>query len=149
MPVVRFGDVEPRLDTNDFVEGLLTRGGFSVVFGEPACRKTFFMTNLGFHVATGRRWWGPEVDKCQSSMLLRRAAMESRTALRTRSRDPKRIARLRSQAKRKPRRSGPLSHQNQRKWLDTVAASATDGVKNSTHQEVVFMVLQLVQSSGV
>ena len=64
LPVLRFGEVEPRLDTHDFVEGLLTRGGLSDVFGEPACRKTFFMTNLGFHVATGRRWWGREVDKC-------------------------------------------------------------------------------------
>ena len=34
------------------------------MFGEPGCRKTFFMINLGFHVATGRTWCGREVDRC-------------------------------------------------------------------------------------
>ena len=39
-----------------FVRGLLDGGGLSVVFGEPSCGKTFFATDLSFHVAQGAQW---------------------------------------------------------------------------------------------
>jgi KaiC/GvpD/RAD55 family RecA-like ATPase len=35
----------------------------SVVYGESNCGKTFFMTDLAYHIATGRRWRGAEVER--------------------------------------------------------------------------------------
>lgn len=52
---------EPRAD--DFVQGLLTKGGFSVVYGESNCGKTFFIFDIAFHVAEGREWNGRRVNK--------------------------------------------------------------------------------------
>jgi RecA-family ATPase len=63
IPFTLFGDIKPRIDANDFVEGLLGQGQFSVVYGESNCGKTFFMTDLAFHVALGRKWRDCRVDK--------------------------------------------------------------------------------------
>lgn len=63
LPMVWFGDVEPNLDTADFVEGTLTAGAMSVIYGESNCGKTFWTTDLGLHVAIGRTWNGLEVDQ--------------------------------------------------------------------------------------
>lgn len=63
LPLEWFSDVKPNLDVADFVEGLLTESGLSVVYGESNCGKTFFMTDLAFHIATGRPWREREVDK--------------------------------------------------------------------------------------
>jgi len=56
-------DIEPQINANDFVEGMLGCGQFSVVYGESNCGKTFFMTDLAFHVAMGKRWRGRRVDQ--------------------------------------------------------------------------------------
>lgn len=56
-------DIKPSLETNDFVQGMLGRGGMSVVYGESNCGKTFFMTDLSFHVALGQNWRGRRVDR--------------------------------------------------------------------------------------
>jgi hypothetical protein len=63
LPLVFFDDAEPNLDAADFVEGVLTEGGMSVVYGESNCGKTFFATDLAAHVALGRKWNGREVDR--------------------------------------------------------------------------------------
>ena len=47
--------VEFNCETNDFVQGLLGRGALSVVYGESNCGKTFFMTDLAFHIAEGKK----------------------------------------------------------------------------------------------
>jgi len=50
-------------DTNDFVQGLLTKGGMSVIYGESNCGKTFFMTDLAFHIVNGKMWNGKRVEQ--------------------------------------------------------------------------------------
>lgn len=56
-------DIKPSLETNDFVQGMFGRGQMSVVYGESNCGKTFFMTDLAFHVALGRQWRDRRVDR--------------------------------------------------------------------------------------
>ena len=56
-------DVKPSIDANDFVEGLLGEGQFSVIYGESNCGKTFFMTDLAFHVAMGKKWRNSRVTQ--------------------------------------------------------------------------------------
>lgn len=43
-------------ETMDFVEGLLTEGGASVVYGPSNCGKSFWILDLGAHVASGKDW---------------------------------------------------------------------------------------------
>ena len=54
------GDVEPPFD---FVEGLLTDGEMSVVYGETNVGKTFFVMDLAAHVALGRSYMGRDVEQ--------------------------------------------------------------------------------------
>lgn len=56
-------DIGINLDVNDFVQGLLTENAMSVVYGESNCGKTFFMSDLSFHVAQGKEWNGKRVEK--------------------------------------------------------------------------------------
>jgi RecA-family ATPase len=55
-------DIHESLDTSDFVQGLLSDGALSVVYGESNCGKTFFMGDLAMHVAMGRRWCDKRVE---------------------------------------------------------------------------------------
>jgi KaiC/GvpD/RAD55 family RecA-like ATPase len=57
-----FGQIEPRLESRDFVAGLLVEGGFVLVYGESNCGKTFWTTDLALHVAAGLPWNGRRVD---------------------------------------------------------------------------------------
>ena len=63
LPVIFFEDIQPNLDAADFVEGVLIEGSMAVVYGESNCGKTFFMTDLGLHVAMGKEWRGREVER--------------------------------------------------------------------------------------
>lgn len=63
LPYFWFGDAEPSLEANDFVENLLTSGAMSVIYGPSNCGKTFFVLDLALHVAWGQEWRGKEVDK--------------------------------------------------------------------------------------
>ena len=63
MPYTWAYDVKARIDANDFVEGLLGQGQFSVVYGESNCGKTFYMTDIAFHVAMGKKWRDRRVDQ--------------------------------------------------------------------------------------
>jgi hypothetical protein len=62
LPLVFYQDVMPNLDAADFVEGLLIEGSMAVVYGESNCGKTFFMTDLGLHVAMGKPWRGRDIE---------------------------------------------------------------------------------------
>jgi phage/plasmid primase-like uncharacterized protein len=53
---IKATDIEPSLDAKDFVQGVLMDSALSVVYGESNCGKTFFMTDLAFHVALGKQW---------------------------------------------------------------------------------------------
>lgn len=63
LPFIWFSDATPNLEANDFVEGLLTAGSMSVIYGPSNCGKTFFVLDLALHVAWGKAWRGLEVDK--------------------------------------------------------------------------------------
>jgi len=63
LPFFWFSDAAPDLDANDFVEGMLTSGSMSVVYGPSNCGKTFFILDMALHVAWGRPWRGREVDQ--------------------------------------------------------------------------------------
>jgi hypothetical protein len=62
-PVEYFIDVNPVTQAQDFVEGLLIEQTMSVIYGESNSGKTFFATNLAFHVAAGWPWEGREVER--------------------------------------------------------------------------------------
>lgn len=59
---IKGNDIEYTPDDTDFVQGLLTSGGISVVYGESNCGKTFFMTDLSFSVAENIQWRDKRVD---------------------------------------------------------------------------------------
>ncbi|WP_413207000.1 helicase RepA family protein [Rhodospirillum sp. A1_3_36] len=61
-PLVWFDEVQPALETVDFVEDVLADGALSVVYGESNCGKTFFAFDLALHVALGRPWRDKAVD---------------------------------------------------------------------------------------
>lgn len=61
LPFIRFEDVEPSLNANDFVERLLVVGAMSVIYGASNCGKTFFALDLSLHIAEGRSWFGREI----------------------------------------------------------------------------------------
>ena len=50
------GDITASLDAIDLVKGIVGKGQLSVVYGESNCGKTFFMTDLCFHIALGINW---------------------------------------------------------------------------------------------
>ena len=62
LPLLWFGDLQPNLETNDFVEGLLTESAMSIIYGESNCGKTFFTCDLALHIALGRKWFDRDVD---------------------------------------------------------------------------------------
>jgi hypothetical protein len=63
-PITRAGEMEGTSEALDFVEGLLTEGGGSVVYGPSNCGKTFWAIDLAVHVATGATYRGSlEVDQ--------------------------------------------------------------------------------------
>jgi hypothetical protein len=63
LPVLRFEDITPALDTADFVQGLLVEGSAAVVYGESNAGKTFWATDLSLHVAAGLEWNGKRVEQ--------------------------------------------------------------------------------------
>lgn len=61
--IVRYNDVQPAIDTADLVEDYLGTGAMSVLYGESNSGKTFFATNLAFHIANGWEWNGRHVER--------------------------------------------------------------------------------------
>ena len=61
--LVYFHEIEATTDANDFVEGLLIERGMSVIYGESNSGKTFFATDLAFHIACGWPWNGRETKQ--------------------------------------------------------------------------------------
>lgn len=65
----------------DFVEGLLTEGGASVVYGPSNCGKSFWVLDLAVHVATGETW-RDEMEVDQGCVVY--VALEGASGLRNR-----------------------------------------------------------------
>ncbi len=61
--LIWFNDIQPTLDAEDFVEGLLIRRSSVVVYGDSNAGKTFWVTDLALHVSAGMEWCGRTVDK--------------------------------------------------------------------------------------
>jgi hypothetical protein len=61
-PVIFFRDVQASIDAADFVEGMLISSAMSVVYGPSNSGKTFFVSDMALHVASGIPWNGREVD---------------------------------------------------------------------------------------
>ncbi|MCF7731720.1 MAG: helicase RepA family protein [Akkermansiaceae bacterium] len=63
-PITRVGDMEGVAEALDFVEGVLTEGGASVIYGPSNCGKSFWILDLAACVATGANFRGVlEVDR--------------------------------------------------------------------------------------
>jgi KaiC/GvpD/RAD55 family RecA-like ATPase len=63
LPLTYYLDIQPRLETLDFVEGLLGENSSVVLYGESNSGKTFFATDLALHVASGHPWRGRAVER--------------------------------------------------------------------------------------
>lgn len=80
LQLVWFHEIKPDIEAKDFVEGVLTEGTMSVVYGESNVGKTFLATDIGLHVSAGRAWMGREVDQTGTLYL----AMEGGHGIRNR-----------------------------------------------------------------
>lgn len=56
-----FDDIEPALDANYIVKGVLGTGAMSVIYGASNSGKTFFALDMAFHIAIGAEWRGHRV----------------------------------------------------------------------------------------
>lgn len=54
-------DISFSIDDNSLVKDVLGQEELSVIYGESNCGKTFFMTDLSFHIARGLDWRGHRV----------------------------------------------------------------------------------------
>ena len=61
-PLLRFEQIQPRIDAGDFLQGIFIRGSAAVVYGESNAGKTFWMTDVALHVAAGKEWQGRRVE---------------------------------------------------------------------------------------
>lgn len=57
----RLEDIKLESDSPYLVKGLLNRENLSVVYGAPACGKSFFVVDLAYHVAQGVEYRGAKV----------------------------------------------------------------------------------------
>lgn len=75
-----FKDMNAALDTADLIEDTFGVGQMSVIYGESNCGKTFFMTDIAYHVASGNSWRGLRVE----SGLVIYLALEGKHGIRNR-----------------------------------------------------------------
>ncbi len=59
---IKFSAIQPSIEVNDFVQNLFGQNQFSVTYGESNCGKTFFMTDMSFHIAMGKQWRDRRVE---------------------------------------------------------------------------------------
>jgi len=62
LPFSWFDGVEPATDVADFVEGLLTDGAMSVVYGESNTGRTFVASDIAMRTALGWSWQDREIE---------------------------------------------------------------------------------------
>jgi len=90
-PIVLAGDMSDVAEAADFVEGLLTDGGASVVYGPSNCGKSFWTLDLAACIATGRPFRG--VLECEQGAVVY-VALEGSLGTRNRIEALKRSGRL-------------------------------------------------------
>jgi hypothetical protein len=59
--LIRFADMQPRLDGRPLVNGWLDREQISLLRGEAGCGKTFLGLDISLHIAAGANWFGHRV----------------------------------------------------------------------------------------
>lgn len=72
-----FDDIGPDLDQVHIVQGLLSPGAMSVLYGQSNVGKTFVAMDLAFHIAAGERWGD---KRCEQGLVLYIAAEAGRSA---------------------------------------------------------------------
>ncbi|MCW1912647.1 helicase RepA family protein [Luteolibacter sp. GHJ8] len=90
-PITRADLLEGMHVAADFVEGLLTDGGASVVYGASNVGKSFWILDLAVHVATGRTW-RDEIEVDQGAVVY--VALEGSNGLKNRLEALRREGRL-------------------------------------------------------
>jgi hypothetical protein len=68
-PLTRADEMGASEGVRDFVEGLLTEGGASVIYGPSNCGKSFWILDLAAHVATGKAWRHGEIEIDQGAVV--------------------------------------------------------------------------------
>jgi hypothetical protein len=63
LKVIKFADMNPRLDGRPIIKGYLEHEQISLLVGEKGCGKTFFALDRDLHVAAGRDWFGRKVKQ--------------------------------------------------------------------------------------
>lgn len=63
LPLEWAADIEPCLDANWLIDGILPRHGVGMIFGHSGTAKTFAAIDLGLRVALGWDWHGRTVEK--------------------------------------------------------------------------------------
>lgn len=81
-PINRADHLTTSEGPRDFVEGLLTEGGASVIYGPSNCGKSFWILDLAAHVATGNSWRHGEIEIDQGAVVY--VALEGTHGLRNR-----------------------------------------------------------------
>jgi hypothetical protein len=61
--LIPFGQIRLNTDCRDVVHGLIPHDGITIVYGAPKCGKSFWMLDLGMHVALGREYRGRKVSQ--------------------------------------------------------------------------------------
>ncbi len=56
-------DIKFNTDDTSLIKDVIGKSELSVIYGESNCGKTFFMTDLAFHVARGLQWRGKRVSQ--------------------------------------------------------------------------------------
>lgn len=81
-PVTSSDDMEAGEPSRDFVEGLLTEGAVSVIYGASNVGKSFWVLDLAAHVATGKPWGDAELEVDQGAVVY--VALEGTGGMRNR-----------------------------------------------------------------
>jgi hypothetical protein len=63
LELIRFADIQSRLDGRPLVKGFLEREQISNFYGDTGCGKTFLVLDLSLHVAAGFAWFGRKVEQ--------------------------------------------------------------------------------------
>ena len=62
---IPWANIEPDLEDEDLIEGLVPSSGLIVVYGPPGCGKSFFVSHLVLHIAAGLRYAGRDTKKAR------------------------------------------------------------------------------------
>ena len=62
---IPWASIEPDLEDEDLIDGLVPGSGLIVVYGPPGCGKSFFVCHLALHIAAGLPYAGRDTKKAR------------------------------------------------------------------------------------